>query len=77
MLVLTRKKEEAVLIGKDIKIVIFDIDGDRVKIGIDAPKELSICREELLKEVSKINTEAQKIDVKSFEELVKVYKNKK
>ncbi len=56
MLVLTRKKREAVLIaegtvtieGEHITIRIIDVQGDRVRIGIDAPNKYQIAREELL-----------------------------
>ena len=47
MLVITRKSGEAILIGKNIRIVIERIDRDRVKIGIDAPQEVRVLRDEL------------------------------
>ena len=47
MLVLTRRLGEAITIGDDIKIVIVDISGNQVKLGIDAPKDVEIYREEL------------------------------
>jgi len=48
MLVLSRKTEEKIRIGKDILITILKVQGDQVSIGIKAPKELRIVREELL-----------------------------
>lgn len=47
MLILTRKVREAILIGHDIKVVIDSVDGQRVRIGIEAPKDVKILREEL------------------------------
>lgn len=47
MLVLSRKSEERILIGDAITIQVLGIQGDRVKIGIEAPRELKIRREEL------------------------------
>lgn len=47
MLILTRKVQEAILIGHDIKVVIDSVDGQRVRIGIEAPKDVKILREEL------------------------------
>ena len=47
MLVLSRKRKEAIQIGKDITITVCNINNDRVKIGIDAPKEVNIKRKEI------------------------------
>jgi carbon storage regulator len=46
MLILTRRIEEGITIGDDIKIVILGIDRNTVKIGIDAPKNLKILRDD-------------------------------
>lgn len=48
MLVLTRKSEQKIRIGNDIVITVLKVQGDQVSIGIDAPRELQIVREELL-----------------------------
>lgn len=48
MLVLQRKVGEKIYIGKDVLITIQDVSGERVKLAIDAPKEVRIIREELL-----------------------------
>ncbi len=47
MLVLTRRLGEAITIGDNIRIVIVDISGHQVKLGIEAPKDIEIYREEL------------------------------
>lgn len=47
MLVLTRKSGEKVVIGDDITITVVQVDGHRVRIGIDAPPDVSILRGEL------------------------------
>lgn len=47
MLVLRRKKNESLLIGDNIRITILECGGDGVRIAIDAPKQISIIREEL------------------------------
>ncbi|MCH8263316.1 MAG: carbon storage regulator CsrA [Proteobacteria bacterium] len=50
MLILTRRKEESVLIDGDIKLKILSVRGNQVRIGFEAPEEVVIVREELLEE---------------------------
>lgn len=47
MLILRRKKNESILIGENIRITIIECAGDGVRLAIDAPKQISILREEL------------------------------
>jgi len=47
MLILTRRVQESIIIGDDIKITICGIDRGQVKLGIDAPKEVEVHREEI------------------------------
>ena len=51
MLVLSRKQDEKIIIGDSIKIMVVSIQGDKVRLGIDAPKEVSIHREEVYKAI--------------------------
>ena len=47
MLVLSRKKKESIVIGNDIVIVVVEIRGDKVRLGIEAPKEVPVHRREV------------------------------
>jgi len=58
MLILTRKLNEAIVIGEDITITIVEIQGDKVKLGIQAPRELSVLREEIYRAVGEENRQA-------------------
>ncbi|WP_010286854.1 carbon storage regulator CsrA [Kurthia massiliensis] len=58
MLVLTRKPGETVMLGEDIQVKVVSIDGDQVKIGIEAPRSLKIFRKELYEEIQKENKAA-------------------
>ena len=58
MLVLTRKEGEAIIIDRDIRIVVLSHDRGSVRLGIVAPPERNIVREELLQEVAEANQRA-------------------
>ncbi len=58
MLILSRKVNEAIIIAENIEIRITRIDGDTVKLGIEAPRSIPIVRKELFEEIQKANLEA-------------------
>ena len=55
MLVLSRKAEESMFIGDDIKITVLDIRGGQVRIGITAPQDIKIHREEVYERINQEN----------------------
>ncbi|UDW83595.1 carbon storage regulator CsrA [Pasteurella canis] len=59
MLILTRKVGESLLIGDDISIMILNIRGNQVKIGIKAPKDVSVHREEIYQRIKQALDEPQ------------------
>lgn len=71
MLVITRKKGESLMIGDDIEITISKIEDGSVKIGINAPKNVSILRKELYDQVKDENKQAMNINM----DLLKNLKN--
>ena len=58
MLVLTRKPEQSLHLGDDIILTILGIDGDRVKLGIQAPRTLSVLRHEIYTSIQAANESA-------------------
>ena len=73
MLIISRKINEKIKIGDDIEIIILSIDKNQVKIGIEAPKKISILRSELLENIKKENIKAAKnIDINTLKEIKKV-----
>ncbi|MEK5059514.1 carbon storage regulator [Paenibacillus sp. FSL H7-0326] len=58
MLVLSRKKGESIIIGEDIEITLLAVDSETVKIGIKAPKNIDIYRNEVYQEIKLSNQEA-------------------
>ncbi|CAN7158042.1 carbon storage regulator CsrA [Paenibacillus sp. LjRoot56] len=75
MLVLSRRKDEAIMLGDDIEIVVLGMDGDQVRLGIKAPKSLQIYRKEIYAQVLSSNQEASKVSLDPGE-LSKLFKKK-
>ncbi len=53
MLVLSRKKDESIVINNDITIVVVEIRGDKVRLGVEAPKEVPVHRREVFEAISR------------------------
>ncbi len=58
MLVLSRRPEQSLILGDDVTITILAIEGDRVKLGIQAPRSVSVLRYELYLQIQAANAEA-------------------
>lgn len=71
MLVLSRKVNESIKIGDDIEIKVLEVNGDGIRIGIEAPKSMEILRAELIRSVSETNTEANQLNHALFTKLSK------
>lgn len=63
MLVLSRKKGQSIIIGNDIEISIIDIQGEQIRIGINAPRHVTVYRKEVFEEIIKENKEAASVSV--------------
>ena len=64
MLVLARKVNESIMIGDEVELVVIDIKGDQVKLGIRAPKNVTVHRKEIYVEIQKENIAALRSDFK-------------
>jgi carbon storage regulator len=53
MLVLSRQKDESIIIGDDVEITIVDVRGDKVRLGISAPKSITVHRKEVYEAIQR------------------------
>ena len=72
MLVITRQPGDSFLIGDDIKVIILEVNGDKIKVGIEAPRSVRIMRSEVM-DTEKSNLEA---DLSGGSNALEVLKNK-
>ncbi len=74
MLILSRKKEESIIIDDNIEIMVVHIDEDKVKLGIKAPRNIEIHRKEIYEEIQKSNKEAANTKEVDFNKLKNMFK---
>jgi len=60
MLVLSRQKDESIIIGDDVEITIVDVRGDKVRLGITAPRSVSVHRKEIYEAIQREKEQALK-----------------
>ncbi len=77
MLVLARKINESIMIGDDIEVVVVDIKGDQIKLGIRAPRNVSVHRSEVYREIQDQNKKAAASTSKSLKDLSDLLGKKK
>lgn len=58
MLILTRRVGESIVVGDDIVLTVFEVRGDAVRIGIDAPRSVRVNRKEVYEEIQRTNEQA-------------------
>jgi carbon storage regulator len=61
MLVLSRQRDETIMIGDDIEVTVVDIRGDKVRLGINAPKEIAVHRKEVYDAIRRENRAAAQV----------------
>lgn len=76
MLILGRKKGESILIGNNIHVKIIEIEGDKIKLAIDAPTNVSIIRNELVEAANENNEAITNVNHNTMKELKNILKNK-
>jgi len=74
MLVLTRKSGESIRIGDDITVTVMEIRGKQVRLGIEAPPEVTVHREEVYRRVQEENRLAATAHVGNVESLAEIWK---
>lgn len=72
MLVLSRKKGDSIIIDENIELTVIDISGDQIKLGINAPKNISVYRKEIFKQIEDENKQSiLKTNINSITKLIK------
>ena len=69
MLVLTRRANQSIVIGRDVTVTVLEIRGDQVRLGINAPRSVSVHREEVWLELERTNKEAASPSAEALEQL--------
>jgi carbon storage regulator len=76
VLVLSRKPEQSLHLGDCITVTVLGIDGDRVKLGIEAPRTVSVLRHEVFEQIQKANLGAADAAVSSLETIASALRSR-
>ncbi len=61
MLVLSRQRDQSIMIGDDIEVIVVDVRGDKVRLGVTAPKEVRVHRQEVYEAIRRENESATRL----------------
>ncbi len=70
MLVLSRQRDETIMIGDDVEITIVDIRGDKVRLGINAPRHIQVHRKEVYDAIKRENQQAANLTPQDVSEVI-------
>ena len=70
MLVLSRQRDETIMIGDDVEITIVDIRGDKVRLGINAPRHIQVHRKEVYDAIKRENQQAANLTPQDLSEVI-------
>ncbi len=74
MLILTRKSGEGLFIGDDIRITVLEIRGKQIRLGIEAPADVVILREEIYRRIQEQNLQAAAVQGVDLKELAQIWR---
>lgn len=69
MLVLSRQRDETIMIGDEVEITVVDIRGDKVRLGINAPRSIQVHRKEVYEAIQRENTASAHVQVDDLRHL--------
>ena len=72
MLVLSRQRDETIMIGDDIEVTVVDIRGDKVRLGINAPRDIMVHRKEVYEAIRRENKAAAQVKPEDLSGLGKI-----
>jgi carbon storage regulator len=76
VLVLSRGVNESIVIGDQIRVTVVAIKGDKVRLGVSAPKEWSVHRQEIYEEIQKANLQASQVRKEDIQKLGSLFPDK-
>jgi len=77
MLVLSRQRDESIIIGDNIVVTVVDVRGDKVRLGIEAPREVSVHRREVYEAIQRENQQAAQIKLDEARQIGKAPSDRK